>query len=111
MKDDKKKKLKTDEIITIDRAGGVVQYPNGQKILYLNDWQKLPETNARYVLFLENDNDQNPNYKLLTGYQIKSSKIIALDNHPEFSDLNGKSESDFINLVLKNKQADVKDNE
>ena len=114
LKEDKKKKLKIDEIIMIDRAGGVVQYPNRQKMLYLNDWQNLPKINTRYILFLEKDNDQNPNYKILTGYQINDNKITALDNHPDFEKFNGKSEEDLINQILKNKQLEVlevKDNE
>jgi hypothetical protein len=105
LKQDKQKKLQTDEIITIDRAGGVVQYPNAQKILYLLDWQDLSEVNGRYVIFLNNDNDQNPNYKLLTAYQLKNGKVTALDNHDDFREFNRMSETDFIKLVLsKNNQ-------
>ena len=34
LKEDKERKLNVGEIITLDRAGGVIQYPSGQKILY-----------------------------------------------------------------------------
>lgn len=100
LKNDQQKKLQTDEIITIDRAGGVVVYPNGQKVLYLNDWQRLPEINERYVLFLSKNESQNLNYKLLTGYKLKSNGVIALDNNPDFREYNEKSERDFINFIL-----------
>lgn len=103
LKEDNQKKWQTNELITIDRAGGVVQYPSGQKVLYMNDWQELPEVNARYVFFLNYEDAKNPNYKLLTAYRLENNKVTALDNHPDFREFNGKSETDFINLVLKNK--------
>lgn len=100
LKEDRRKKIQTDEYITIDRAGGIVRYPSGQKILYSVDWQRLPEPNGRYLFFLINDDDQNPNYKILTAYQLKNDKVMALDNHPDFREYNGKGETDFIKLVL-----------
>jgi hypothetical protein len=103
LKKDKKKKLQTGDIITIDRAGGVVRYPSGQKMLYRNDWHNFPEMKARYIFFLGNDDDQNPNYKLLTAYRISDGKITALDNHPDFTDFNGMSEKDFIDLIIRKK--------
>ena len=75
-------------------------YPNGQKILYLIDWQDLPEPAGRYVFFLSKDDDKNPNYKILTAYQLKDDKVTALDNHPDFREFNGMSKTDFIKLVL-----------
>lgn len=98
-KQDKWKKHQTDEIITMDRAGGRVRYPNAQEILYSLDWQDLPEVNGRYVIFLNNDDEQNPNYKILTAYQLKNGKVKALDNHDDFREFNGISETDFIKLV------------
>ena len=103
LKEDKQKKLQTGETITIDRAGGVVRYPSGQKILYLLDWHNLPESGRRYVFFLNNDNDQNPNYKILTGYELEGGKVKALDNHENFREFNGVNEKDFIKLILSKK--------
>ncbi len=100
LKNDKDKKLQKNEIITIDRVGGVVRYPSGQKILYLLDWHNLPELGGRYIFFLDNDDDQNPNYQILTGYKLEGGKVKALDNHPNFTEFNGKNETDFIKLVL-----------
>lgn len=100
LKEDKQKNIQTGTIITADRTGGVVQYPNNQKMLYLNDWQDLPEVNNRYVLFLSKDDDQNPNYRILTGYQLKKGNVAALDHAPRFSGFNGMTETDFVKLVL-----------
>ncbi len=100
IKEDRDKKAQIGEIITIDRTGGLVKYPNGQKVLYMNDWQSLPEVGARYILFLTKDKIQNPNYKIVTAYQIKDGVVIALDNFPKFREFNGKKEAEFIKLVL-----------
>jgi len=103
LKGDKKKSLQTGATVTMDRTGGYVQYPNGQRVLFLNDWQDLPELNGRYVLFLNDDNDQNPNYRLLTAYRLSNGKVRALDQHSRFHEFNGTSETDFIDRVLNNK--------
>jgi hypothetical protein len=96
------------EIITVDRTGGVVQYLNSQKMLYLNDWQSLPEANGRYLFFLSSDDAKNPNYRLLTAYRLKEGKVNALDNNAEFQEFNGMSEADFIKLVLGKMQPEEK---
>ena len=103
LKEDKQKKWQLDETITMDRAGGVVCYPNGQKMLYRNDWQNFPEVNGRYVIFLANDDEQNSNYSLLTAYRLQDGKITALDKSPEFREFDGKNETDFIKLILSKK--------
>ena len=77
-------------------------------MIYLYSWQALEYGNGQYVLFLDKDNEQNPNYKLLTGYQIKDERMTAMDNHPDFREFNGKSTSEFINLVLKETQSEVR---
>ncbi|HEX8247893.1 MAG TPA: hypothetical protein VF599_06960 [Pyrinomonadaceae bacterium] len=99
LKDDKRKKWKAGETITVDRAGGLVRYPSGQKVLYFIEWQALPKVSGRYVFFLSNDDDQNPNYKMLTAYELKNDKVTALDHHDDFREFNGMSETDFIKLV------------
>jgi hypothetical protein len=99
LKEDPRKKLKPDDTVTADRSGGVVEYPNGQLVLYRNSWQALPEVGARYLLFLGTDDDKNPNYRILTAYQLKDGNIAALDYVQQFKDFDGTSETDFIKLV------------
>jgi hypothetical protein len=101
LKKDKQREPPLNDIITVDRAGGAVLYPSGQKILYRNDWHKFPEVGGQYVFFLNNDDDQNPNYKILTAYRLNNGKIIALDNHPNFKEFDGTSEKDFMDLILR----------
>jgi len=108
LKPDKNKELTTGESITVDRTGGLVQYPNGQKILYLIQAYNLPEVNARYVFFLTRNDDTNPNYNILTAYQLKNGSVTALDSEPGFRKFNGMKETEFINLVLKQEQETAK---
>jgi hypothetical protein len=100
LKEDPKKKLKVGELIYADRSGGVVLYPNGQKILYLNDWQDLPERTKKYLLFLDREDDPNPNYRIITGYQLQDGSVTALDKYSIFTELNGTKVADLIRRVL-----------
>lgn len=99
LKKDEKRDLKTDETITMDRAGGIVLYPGGNKMLYMNDWQHMPKTNQRYLLFLDKDDEQNPNYKLITGYELENGKVTALDQSNIFGKYDGMSEKEFVDKV------------
>lgn len=99
LKKDGKKDLKSGKTISMDRAGGVVRYSTGQKMLYMNAGQKMPNVNQRYLLFLDTDDEQNPNYKLLTGYKLENGKVTSLDSPNIFGKYDGMSEKEFINLV------------
>lgn len=99
LKSDKRENRKKGATITVDRTGGIVRYPHGQTMLYLNDWQDLPELGGRYLFFLNRDLNENTNYKILTAYQLNNSKVLALDKHADFHKFNGMSEKDVISLV------------
>lgn len=99
LKHDKGRRLKSGEILTVDRAGGVVNYPNGQRILYKNAGRDLPEASGRFLLFLANDEPGNPNYKIVTAYRFKDGKVTAVDTKSEQVAFNGRPEVDFISLV------------
>ena len=59
--------IQVGQLVDMDRMGGRVRYPNGAVILYLNDWQDLPELCERYLFFLDAEDHKNPNYKLITA--------------------------------------------
>lgn len=103
LKGDKQRKMQVNDKIDVDRAGGLVKYPSGQKLIYLIDWQNLPEIGGRYVFFLSTDDVKNPNYKILTAYRITNNKVMALDNSSKFAELNGTNERDFTNIILNKK--------
>ncbi len=84
--------------ITIDRAGGSVIYPNGQKVFYRVSGKNLPLVGSEYVLFLTNDK-QSPNYEILTGYELKDSRVNPLDTGGRFDDFKGTGKLNFIEAI------------
>lgn len=88
--------LQAGQQISADRLGGRVRYPNGAIILYLNDWQDLPEDNERYLFFLDNEGGKNPNYKIVTAYKLKEEGVTALDFGEKFQKQNGRKKNEFM---------------
>lgn len=86
------------ENITIDRLGGFVRYPNGQKVLYSISGNGMPRVGKRYVLFLTKP-DESPNYNILTGYELKEDKVYPLDTTYKFKPYKGKSKIDLFKTV------------
>lgn len=99
LKNTSSNKVKAGQTIVVDRAGGVVRYPNGQKILYMHIWHGFLEVGGRYTIFLTTDYDENQNYKILTGYQFKNGSVVALDKSAIFQEHSGKSEKTFLDLI------------
>lgn len=100
LKGNKSNKITQDSSITIDRFGGAVQYPNGQKLFYNVVGKDLPQIGRRYVLFLTN-REQSPNFNILTGYELEGSRVYPLDNGDHFEKFEGMDEKDFIITVRK----------
>jgi hypothetical protein len=89
------------ETISIDRSGGLVRYPKGHKVMYFVNGHGLPEVNARYIFFLTKEGDEeNPNYKILTAYQIKDGSIFPLDRFPPFKEFQGMDEKAFVTRIM-----------
>jgi hypothetical protein len=86
------------ENITIDRLGGFVRYPNGQKVLYSVSGNGMPRVGKRYVLFLTKP-DKSPNYNILTGYELKEDKVYPLDTTYIFKPYKEKSKIDLIKAI------------
>jgi len=70
--------------ISIDRAGGYVRYPNGQKVLFFDSERDLPTVGKRYVFFL-NKKDGSPNYHILLAYEFNGNKVFPLNSRVPFS--------------------------
>lgn len=99
LKADEERPVKPGNVVVVDRPGGVVRYPTGQKVLYVVDGQTLLAGNGRYVFFLDTDDPRNPNYKIVNGYSLNEGKVMALDNTKSHSAFNGKPEVDFLQLI------------
>ena len=89
---------KTTDVITVDREGGVVRYPNSQMVLYEDSIEGLPEAGQEYLLFLKGD-QLSENYQILTGYELKESNTVPLDKGRSTDDLKTQGKSNFIRTV------------
>jgi hypothetical protein len=96
-------KVTESNLITADRMGGFVRYPNGQKVLYSISGGML-RIGRRYVLFLSN-NDQSPNYYLAKGYELTSIGALWMDGRKKYEGTDEaifkKSISEEIDKFLK----------
>lgn len=81
-------------VITIDRIGGYVRYPNGQEILYRFSQANMPKIGARYLFFINSKNKQD--YNILTAYELKEGRVTPLDRASQFETLEGTSEEQIL---------------
>lgn len=84
--------------ITIDRAGGVVRYPNGQMVLYEDKGKGLPETGKEYILFLKGD-QKSGNYQIITLYELNETTTIPLDSGRNFDEIKRTGKAGFLQNV------------
>lgn len=88
--------LPPDNLITIDRQGGLVKYPNGQKVLYRFSGERMPRVGKRYVFFLEYvDSD----YRILTAYELSENRVTPLDDLEQFNAFRGQDEVAFLSTL------------
>jgi hypothetical protein len=65
------------DLIVTERRGGRVRYPDGRIIRYGFVGQGSPMKGKKYLFFLSKT--EHGNYKILTGYELQSNKVFALD--------------------------------
>ena len=85
-------------VLTIDRVGGHVKYPNGQKVLFRIAGLNMPQVGGRYLLFLTSTHN-NKDISILTGYQLTPDGVIPLDYLHQVASLAGVTEADILQRV------------
>jgi hypothetical protein len=84
-------------VLTIDRVGGHVKYPNGQKVLFRIAGLNMPRIGGRYLLFLTSTHGKE-DISILTAYELTPEGAIPLD--PKRVDgLAGGTEAEFLQRV------------
>ena len=83
-------------VLTIDRVGGYVKYPNGQKVLFRIAGLNMPRIGGRYLLFLTSTHGKE-DISILTAYELTPDGAIPLD--PDHVDLAGVTEVDIRQRV------------
>lgn len=84
--------------IKIDRAGGLVRYPHGQTVLYLDSDKGLPVVGNQYLLFLKSPTE-NENYAVLTLYELQETATKPLDSGRRVDDIKRMGKSTFVRIV------------
>jgi len=84
--------------IAIDRKGGFVRFPNGNKVLHRIQGQFMPRIGKRYVFFLTKT-DQSPNYRILTGHELNANGISPLDRRVQFEGYKNVDATSFLKAV------------
>jgi len=88
--------LPTNNILTVDREGGIVAYPNRQQILYRNSQENMPSVGKRYVFFLQYIKQD---FRILTAYELDNDRVIPLDDLDQFREFAGKETTTFLNNI------------
>lgn len=86
------------ENVTADREGGVVVYPNGQRILYQDSALGLPQLGSRYLFFLKKGHE-SPNYTIITSYHLDGNKIQQVEMGRNFDEFKNSDKTTFLEKV------------
>jgi hypothetical protein len=98
LKNDGSAGLLSGNTLATDRPGGIVKYPNGHERLYRILGLNMPRVRNRYVLFLTRE-DGEPNYRIITGYELGADGVVPLDVSPKFDAYKGWNEALFLKTV------------
>jgi len=86
-------------LLTVDRIGGHVMYPDGQRVLYRVHGGDMPQVGSRYLLFLTSTHHKE-DLSILTGYELTEKGAVPLDEHlTEAAKLAGVSEKEILQKV------------
>jgi hypothetical protein len=65
------------DVITAERFGGRVRFPSGELVRYRIVGHGSPSKGGKYLFFLKQMADGE--YRILTAYEMRGNKIVALD--------------------------------
>jgi hypothetical protein len=86
-------------VLTADRIGGHVVYPNGHKVRYRIYGVNMPQIGSRYLFFLTSKHNKE-DLSILTGFELTEKGAIPLDEQlTEVAALAGVSEKDILQRV------------
>lgn len=98
LKSDGSTGLAASNAVSADRPGGIVRYRDGRQRLYRIFGLNMPQVSGRYVLFL-NRGEGDPNYRIVTGYELGGEGVKPLDVAPAFDDYKGMDAATFLKAV------------
>ena len=84
-------------LLTVERLGGNVRYPNGQKVLFRIAGWNMPKVGGEYLFFLTSRNKSD--WEILTAYELTESGALPLDESSQFEALRGTSSFELLKQV------------
>ena len=84
-------------LLTIERLGGNVRYPNGQKVLFRVSGWNMPKLGGEYLFFLNSRNKLD--WEIVTAYELTETGVLPLDESSQFEVLKGTSSSEILKRV------------
>jgi hypothetical protein len=91
------KEVADNSVLTIERLGGNVRYPNGQKVLFRISGWNMPKAGSEYLFFLNSKNKLD--WEIVTAYELTPTGILPLDESSQFEALRGTSSSEILKQV------------
>jgi hypothetical protein len=91
------KEITENSPLTIERLGGNVRYPNGQKILFRISGWNMPKVGSEYLFFLNSRNKFD--WEIVTAYELTENGVFPLDESSQFEALRGKPSIELLKQV------------
>ena len=84
-------------VLTVERLGGHVKYPSGQRVLFRISGWNMPKVGSEYLFFLNSRNKSD--WEIVTAYELTESGVVPLDESSQFEALTGTSSLDLLKQV------------
>lgn len=91
------KEITENSLLTIERLGGNVKYPNGQKVLFRISGWNMPKVGSEYLFFLNSSNKVD--WEIVTAYELTPTGVLPLDQSSQFEALKGTSSIEVLKQV------------
>lgn len=79
LKNDSRTPLSPGDSIVAARPGGRVRYTSGHVSRFSLTGHGMPRVMRQYVFFLTRDNQEEDDYHVVTGYELRNGRIFPLD--------------------------------
>jgi cell division protein FtsL len=90
--------LTSNSSLVAERKGGVVRFNDDRLLPFTVDDQGMPHIGRKYLFFLVR-NKQGDDYHILTGYELRHTKVLPLDTGDQFATYSGYDKTAFLDKV------------
>ncbi|HJP92210.1 MAG TPA: hypothetical protein VJ875_09660 [Pyrinomonadaceae bacterium] len=84
-------------LLAVERLGGMVRYPTGQKVLFRVSGWNMPKVGSDYLFFLNTRNKLD--WEIVTAYELTEAGVLPLDESSQFEALRGTPSIEILKQV------------